>query len=284
MPMDRKDNVSLTLSFMECKTICSKKHAGLGDFTTALRSWRIWVSLAMQDILNRYRGSVLGPFWITISTAITAFSMGYLYGILFGIDRATYLPYFTTGMIAWSFISMIIIESTKILTDAKPFMENIQVPCIVYLFRLVLRNVVILAHTLPVFVIIACIYHMQVNANILLLIPSLLILCINGLLFGTLIAFVSTRYPDFVAIVTNILQVLFFVTPVMWSPDILPAKFHVFLYLNPFYYYVNLIRNPLLGLSFGLSDLYGISILTLVGVILFIPVLRKYSRRVIFWL
>lgn len=269
---------------MECRTICSKKNAGLSDLVVALLSWRIWVSLAMQDILNRYRGSVLGPFWITLSTAITAFSMGYLYGILFGIDRATYLPYFTTGMISWSFISMIINESTKILPDSKPFMENIQVPCIVYIFRLILRNVVILAHTLPVFITIAFIYQMRINANILLLIPALLVLCLNGLLFGTLIAFISTRYPDFVSIVSSILQVLFFVTPVMWSPTVLPKQFHIFLYVNPFYYYVNLIRNPLLGISFERTDLIGVGILTLFGVLLFIPVLKKYSRRVIFWL
>ena len=265
-------------------TTKQKTKLGLDHLKTSIESWRIWSSLAMQDILVRYRGSILGPFWITISTAITAYSMGFLYGILFGIDRSTYLPYFTTGMITWTFISMIINESTKILLESKPYMENIQLPCLVYIFRMVLRNLIIFAHNLPVYISVALIYHMQIDMNIFLLVPGLLLLCLNSIFYGTIIAFVSTRYPDVGSIVSSILQVLFFITPIMWSPANLPAKFHLYLALNPFYYYVTLLRNPLLGLSYTTGDLIGVGILTLVGFALFAPIVKIYSKRVIFWL
>lgn len=260
------------------------KHSGINDLVHALRSWRIWISLAMQDILTRYRGSVLGPFWITISTAITVCTMGYLYGILFGINRATYLPYFTTGIISWSFISMCIHESTKILLDSKPYMENIQIPCVVYIFRLIFRNAIILLHNLPVYIVVALFQKMPINMNLFLIFPGLFLLCLNGLFYGTMIAFISTRFPDVGSIVASILQVLFFITPIMWTPSVLPEKFHIFLAINPLYYFINLIRNPLLGLSYNIQDLAGICILTTFGLLLFLPIVRIYSRRVIFWL
>lgn len=266
------------------KAHISSHSSGFKELRSALLSWRIWTSLAMQDILVRYRGSVLGPFWITISTAITAYSMGILYGVLFHIDRSSYLPYFVTGMISWTFISMIINESTKIFIESKPYMENIQLSCVVYILRLIVRNVIVLAHNLPVYISIAFLYQIPLSLDLFLIFPGLLILCLNGLFFGTIIAMVSARFPDVGSIVSNILQVLFFITPIMWSAANLPPKFHVFLDFNPFYYFIALIRNPLIGQAFSFQEMMGILILTLSGLLLFIPVLRTYNKRVIFWL
>ena len=252
-------------------------------FLDCLRLWRIWYLLAMQDILLRYRGSVLGPFWITLSTAVTVCSMGFLYGVLFKIDRNIYLPYFTTGVIAWSFISMIITESTKILIDNKHFLENIQLPCILYIFRLIFRNVIVLLHNLPIYIIIILIYHINPATHLVLFIPALFFLCLNGVFYGTLISFISARFPDVGAVVVSILQVVFFITPITWSPNILPEKFQIFLLLNPFSYLVSLIRNPLLGIPFTLNDLIATMSLTIFGFILFYYVSNKYSKRVIFW-
>jgi len=269
---------------MNIPTYSTKNNHAVGDFKAALRSWRVWVSLGMQDILLRYRGSVLGPFWITISTAITVYSMGFLYGTLFGIDRVSYLPYFTTGMIAWNFISMIVNESSQILLESKHYMENIRLPCVVYVFRLILRNTIIFVHNLPVYLSVLLIYPVELNANILLLIPGLMLLCINGIFYGTILAFISARFPDVKTIITNILQIFFFITPIMWTPSALPSRFHLFLTLNPFVYFVNLIRNPLLGLSYAASDLIATAILTLSGMMIFALVIQTYRKRVIFWL
>lgn len=256
----------------------------LGTFTSSLRSWRIWYSLAMQDILLRYRGSVLGPFWITISTAITIYSMGFLYGVLFGMDRSTYLPYFATGMIAWTFISMIINESTKILLESKHYMENMQISCVVYVFRLIFRNVIIFGHNLLVYISILALFHLEVGSTIFLLIPGLLILSLNGIFYGTVIAFISTRFPDVGSIISSILQVFFFITPIMWMPSALPIQFNMILTLNPFVYFVDLLRKPLLGIAFDSQEIIAVALLTLFGMMLFTVVLRKYHSRIVFWL
>lgn len=269
---------------MNIPTYTSNKIHGFGDFKTSVHAWRIWFSLAIQDILLRYRGSVLGPFWITISTAVTVYSMGYLYGMLFGIDRANYLPYFTAGMITWNFISMIVSESTQIFLESKHYMENIHLPCIVYVFRLIFRNVIIFAHNLPVFLSVVYIFHMKFDANILWLIPGLAILCLNGIFYGTILAFVSARFPDVKTMISSILQIFFFITPIMWMPSALPSRFSLFLTLNPFGYFVNLIRNPMLGIAFNSQDLIATAILTLFGAISFFLVIRTYRKRVIFWL
>lgn len=260
------------------------KKLGLEDFFSAISSWRIWYALGLQDIVIRYRGSVIGPFWITISTAITVYSMGFLYGTLFGVTRTAYLPYFAAGIITWSFTSMVLGESTRILLDSKIYMENIQLPATIYIFRLLFRNVIILFHNIPVYISVALIYGINLNLNIFWLIPGLLVLFLNGVFFATLVAFVSARFPDVASIVNNILQVLFFITPIMWIPESLPPKFQLLVIANPLYYLIDLVRDPLLGNCYQMKTLIGASVVTFVGLILFTLTLRTYGKRVIFWI
>lgn len=249
----------------------------------SLKSWRIWYALAIQDVLTRYRGSTLGPFWITISTGITAITMGFLYGALFGINRTTYLPYFTTGLISWTFISLFLIESTRIFIESEAYLKNIHLPALTYIFRLIFRNIIVLAHNIPIYLVVAICYKLKMDAHILLIIPGLFFLCLNSLFFGTLVAFFSARFPDVTGIVASLLQVLFFITPIMWSPSSLPEKLRIYLFFNPFYYLVNMIRKPLLGIGYDLSDIIGILCLTILGALLFFPVLKFYNKKVVFW-
>lgn len=247
-------------------------------------SWRIWYCLGLQDILARYRGSLLGPFWITLSTAISVGSMGYLYGILLRIDRLAFLPYFTTGIIGWNFLASTLNDSTRILKESKSYLENIQVSPVVYVFRLVFRNLILFAHNLPVYLVVAAVYRIQVDVSLFWLVPALLVVCANAVFYGTAIAFLSARFPDVGSLVSNLLQMMFFLTPVMWTPANLPPAYHFVLNWNPFYYLIRLIRNPLLGISFEIQDGLGIVLLTLLGWLIFLPVIKTFSKRVIFWL
>lgn len=254
------------------------------DLFFSICSWRIWTSLAMQDIRLRYRGSTLGPFWITLSTAITVYSMGFLYGALFHIDRESYLPFFATGMIVWSFISMIVNESTRIYLESKSYMENLQIPSTVYIFRLIFRNVIVFAHNIVVYFSLLLLYPIDVGLNLLFIIPGLFILCLNGIFFGSVIGMVSTKFADFGALFLNILQVCFFITPIMWMPGNLPPRYQFILTWNPFLYFVNLLRKPLLGQSFDSSEVLALGLITVLGMLLYVWVTGKYRSRVVFWL
>src|SRR5579883_2337961 len=82
----------------------------LRDMKDGLRKWRVWMMLAYQDIKLRYRRSVLGPFWITLSMAITVYSMGFLYSHLFHTNLEQYYPFLVAGMLSWALISNVIYD------------------------------------------------------------------------------------------------------------------------------------------------------------------------------
>lgn len=254
------------------------------DFKTALLSWRVWSSLALQDIRLRYRGSILGPFWITLSTAVTVYAMGFLYGILFQIDTRTYLPYFASGVIAWTFLSMILNESTKIFLESKAYLENIQLPGILYVFKMVFRNVIILAHNLLVFFSLLLLFKIEIGWAGLNLIPGIVILSLNGIFYGAAVGFASARFPDVGAMVSSVLQIVFFLTPIMWMPSALMGRFEFFLAMNPFFHFVNLIRNPLLGIFPNGSEWLAVGAFTVLGAFLFALSVRMGRSKILFWL
>ena len=88
----------------------SQTMLALADLMEGFKKWPVWFLLACQDIKLRYRRSVLGPFWITISMAITVYTMGFLYGHLFRSELQTYYPFLVSGMLAWAVISSIVLD------------------------------------------------------------------------------------------------------------------------------------------------------------------------------
>ena len=82
-----------------------RRAAALEDVATGLRRWRLPAALARLDIRNRYRGSVLGPFWLTLSTAVMVVGLGLLYSSLFKMELAGYLPFIAVSLIVWNMIS-----------------------------------------------------------------------------------------------------------------------------------------------------------------------------------
>lgn len=240
--------------------------------------------LGNQDIKLKYRRSTIGPFWITISMAVTIFSMGFLYGHLFKVNLDDYFPYLASGVIAWSFISTLILEGSTAFIDSETYIRNQDSFMCIFMMRLLLKNGVIFLHNMLVFIPIMLIFHMPVSFKLLLIIPGLLFIAINALCWGTLVAIIGTRYRDFQPIVTSLIQVIFFLTPIMWMPSLLPEKFQWIVEYNPFNQFLNLIRAPMMNTVIDLQNLLVVLFVSVLGFLLYARFLRKYKHRIVFWL
>src|SRR5438445_11911838 len=122
------------------------------DFKDGLCQWRIWLMLAYQDIKLRYLRSILGPFWITLSMAISVYSMGFLYSHLFHSDLQSYFPFLVGGMITWALISTLITELTDVFSTSANLLKQIKLPYTLYIHRIVARNIIIFFHNILVIV------------------------------------------------------------------------------------------------------------------------------------
>src|SRR6204780_4864376 len=126
-----------------------------GDLVDGYRRRELWLHLGWQDIKQRYRRSVLGPFWITIATGTTAVAMGGLYSKLFPLQLSVHLPYVTLDLIIWNLINASILEGADVFVANEGLIKQLPTPLSVHVYRLGGGRVILFATTTPLYARIA---------------------------------------------------------------------------------------------------------------------------------
>ncbi|WP_165923278.1 ABC transporter permease [Bosea sp. BK604] len=259
------------------------RQLAIADLTASLRSTGFWMNLAWSDILQRYRGSLIGPFWLTISSGVFIFGLGPLYSTLFGLNVKTYLPFMAIGLLIWTFITGVINESCRGMLDNASIMKQIKLPRTFFIFQILARNFIILLHTLPIYVGVFWYCELSLNANMLLVFPGLLLLLANTFWIGLLLAIVCARFRDVTQIVGSVLQLSFFLTPIIWNPRTQHAPSWI-VDLNPFYALIQLARAPLMGEPLTAKVLAMACFCLLVGGGLTAWLFIRARKQIVYWI
>ena len=180
-----------------------RRQAALNDILEGLRRWELWGTMGWYDVRQHYRRSVLGPFWLTLSMAIMVGALGFLYGGLFGHSMKDYLPYLALGLIFWGFMASFMTEGCTVFTAAAPFIHQVNAPLSIYVFRLLWKNLIILAHNALVFVAVAAIFGVWPGTAGLLVLPALVLVCLAGLSISALLGLLTSRFRDIPPIVAS---------------------------------------------------------------------------------
>jgi ABC-2 type transport system permease protein len=263
---------------------------GFDDLIDGWRQRQLWGHLGWQDIKQRYRRSVLGPIWITISMAVTAIALGILYAGLFGNDLSVQLPYILVGFIVWGFISGCVVEGAEVFIANEGLIKHLPAPLSVHVYRLVWRQTLLFAHNMIVYLIMLVVFPQPLHWTVVFAIPAFLLLMVNGAWVALLFGIVTTRFRDLTPITQSIVQLMFFLTPIVWiyedllnSPNPAIAERARLAEFNPFLHFVEIIRRPLLGEDQLLRYWIVVLVITVVGWALTLFVLRRYRSRVSYW-
>lgn len=255
----------------------------IADIVEGIRLWPLWSALGWLDIRQRYRRSKIGPFWLTISMGVMIGAIGNVYGNMFKAGASNYLPHVAIGFVVWGFISGLANDGCNAFIEAHASIKQLRLPLSVYVYRVGWRNFIIFGHNFLIILVVAFIYDIKPDWTTLLALPAVATLLIDGLVAGLLLGLLSARFRDIPQIVAAIMQLFFFLTPIIWQPDSLSSRQFV-LRFNPFFYAVEIVRQPLLG---ALPPLfYWIVSLTLsfVFVIAALVMYACFRRRIPYWL
>jgi len=256
---------------------------GAEDVRGGFGAWRMWWMLARNDIARRYRRSRVGQLWLTLSMAVMIFGMGIIYASLFGTSMADYLPHLGTGLVLWGLISSIIIESCSSFTDNENIIRQVALPRFSYILRTISRNILIFLHNVIILPFVYLIFGSPINWHTLLFLPGFILVVANIAWVGYGLAIVSARFRDIPQIVQSIVQVMFFVSPVVFKPSQLRVD-HPILILNPFASMLDVMREPLLGNLPSMSSYLILLCMLVCGWALSLAFAGKYSHRVVYWL
>ncbi|MFF1613230.1 ABC transporter permease [Amycolatopsis sp. NPDC058278] len=283
------------------------------DIKAGFRARELWGHLGWQDIKQRYRRSVIGPFWITITQAVLAVGLGLLYSQLFKLPVEVFLPYISTGFIIWGFIVGCLSEGMETFIANEGLIKQLPAPLSVYMLRTVWRQTLMLAHNMIVYLAVLAIFfsalsnkysllgdgacvpnhicHPGLSWNILLAIPGFVLLALNAGWVTLLFGIISTRFRDIPQVINSLIQLLFYGTPIVWPVDqlmtggtreaaswILPI-----VKINPLYHFMQVVRAPLLGQEFSPGNWIVVGTITVVGWALALVAMRNYRARVSYW-
>jgi len=255
----------------------------LKEIWTSIFTWKIWLYIGLEDVIGRYRRTVLGPLWIVISQC--AFIVG-LYLIRRSISGGTdtnYLLYLSISIPAWNLISTFLTEGTSALLRSKGYIESYPLPLPIFVIRTVFAALVNFAHLLVVFVIIALISRAAPTLNLIAFIPGLIIVSIFGLGVSLGLAALGARFRDLGPAMVSVVGLMFVLSPVFWVPT--SEQVHsAIVQFNPLYYLLEVVREPLLASPMVLANwgiATGLSVLSLIVGSIIYKIMRP---SIVYWL
>lgn len=255
----------------------------VADVANACRKINLALALAWHDVLARYRGSVLGPFWITISMGAMVLGIGVLYARLFKVDITDFLPFVAVSIVLWGTISSIIVEGCDTFVAAGGILRQTPLPMFLFPLRATLRALINLGHNMIIVLAVLIWRHNITPLGGLLSILGFLIVLTNVTWVATLAAIISARFRDVPQIIAAGIQFSMFMTPIFWKPDQLGRR-HALLELNPFYYMFDAVRSPLLGEAMNGKTWPLLGVMAVLGWFVTFAVFAGTRRRIVHYL
>ena len=261
-----------------------KVKIGLADVCSLLKNFSIAITLGWQDIRLRYRRSKIGPFWITISTGVMISMIGIIFGQALGMKMDDYLPFLSSGLILWSFISSSISEGSSAFIESSGMIRQLAIPMSTYPARVLVRNTVILGHNVIILPLVLLVVGRPISWELFYLIPGFILVLLNVFWISIVSSVLCTRFRDMPSIVSNVLQVFFYLTPIIWNPVALtPRTANLVVGPNPFYHLLEVVRGPILGYCPALNSWIITSLSAVLGLLFAFAFFGKYKDRIAYW-
>ncbi|WP_371319252.1 ABC transporter permease [Pseudomonas gingeri] len=256
-----------------------------GDVAKSLARSQLFLMLGWQDVKQRYKRSKVGPFWLTISMGVMIATIGLVFGNIFSSPMADFLPFLTLGLILWGFIFSCVTDGCNAFISSASIIKQLPVPLPIHVFRVIWRHCAILLHNLIILPLVYLCFLKPVSFVVLLSLIGFVLMVINvswmALLFGVL----STRFRDVPQLLQSFFQVVFYLTPIIWMPHLLPARASTLLLSwNPFYHMLEVVRAPLLG-NIPSLDSWIISMgMAVVGWLVSLAAYGACRNKIAYWL
>ncbi|MFM0051922.1 ABC transporter permease [Caballeronia grimmiae] len=257
-------------------------YVAISDLRESLVRWRLWMLLGWLEIRQRYARSRIGPFWLTISTSVMVTSIGLVYGTLFGQDMHDYLPFLAVSLVFWTMFSSIVSEGALAYINSATYIRQIRTPRLVFILQVLWRNTVILGHNLIIVVALLLIFGVRDFRALPLIVPGFVLFILNATWIAMLAALVSARFRDLPQIIAALLQVAFYVTPIIYKPTSL-NRFSWIVEFNPLAYFIELVRSPLVGVFPSVLSWAVCAGVAVIGWLIALVFTGRYEKRIPYW-
>lgn len=254
----------------------------LADFSKGLGLRELWLFLGWRDVRKHYQRSLLGPFWLTLSMGFMVLGLGVLYSQIFKQPIQDYLPFLAVGFITWGLISGLIVGSCDVYSSAASSVRQVRMPLSIYVYQFVWRQIITFGHNFIIYIAVALYFGLWPGLNGLMFLPAFVLITANGFFMAMILGPLCARFRDIPMIIQSVVQIVFFMTPILWDAKQVPER-ALFLHANPFYHFIEIIRDPLLGHAASLEN-WGVCLaITLAMGFVAFHFFARYRPRIAYW-
>lgn len=198
----------------------------------------IW-ALALKEIKVRYKRSVLGFLWALLNPALMMVVLTLVFSTIMRFAIPHYAIFLLSVLLPWTFFSQSLSYAVDSIVGNADLIKKVSVPKLVFPVAAVVSNVInLLLSLIPLAILVPLLRHPFYWTWLFLPIPMLaLIIFTMGATF--FFATANVYYRDVAHIVQIILSAWFYVTPIIYSVDMLPHKYQWVFKLNPIIYVIN---------------------------------------------
>jgi ABC-type polysaccharide/polyol phosphate export permease len=254
----------------------------LKDILSGIMRWELYVELAIRESKSTYHGSILGQLWFTMGFAIFISIVGLVYTLVFEVNADTYLPFFCAGIMNWRFINNIISEGCMVFQKSKKYILGFDMPYSIFIFRSLIRVCISYLYLFFVYIVIGIIFKVEVGLSLILFLPGMLLVLLNSFWVMMILGILCLRYRDIGHVVNSITILLFFITPVFWPAKMIDKYEYLVIY-NPLYHFLEVMRDPLIGMVPNLNSFIILFVLALFGNIVTIVLFSKLKSDIPYW-
>jgi ABC-type polysaccharide/polyol phosphate export permease len=206
-----------------------------------------WLALVKMDLRARYRGSVLGIGWSLLHPIMMTAIICAVFSTIFNADIRSYAPFLMAGLTCWNFIINVSLIGSQCFFQGECYIRQHPAPLAIYPLRTMLANGFHFGMALLLVILLATWMRGFPGLSLLSLVPTVVLLLVFGWALATMFGLATVRFRDAHYLSELLFQTLFYLTPVMYEPDMLVQRGMGFLIRgNPFVPFLTLLREPLL--------------------------------------
>ena len=221
--------------------------SGINIFATELYGSRnVLKQLVAQQLILRYRRTLLGYLWTLINPLLMMSVMAVVFSTLFKADLKTFAISLFAAMIPWNFFSSVVTQSGSSFINNEGLIKKIYLPKVIFplsiTFALLIDS---LLSFLALFAIIVALGG-TLSWSLLFLPISFLLLFLFALGLGLIMSIATVFFRDLQHVILIAMQGLFFLTPILYKHDALAGKVAWLVGINPVTPFIALFRAPLI--------------------------------------
>ena len=256
----------------------------LKELIQALRQYPLWTRLAVMDIRESYRRSLIGALWILISFGMFIAVKIFIFGSFVSDDigARVFTAHVVFGFWLWLFISDCLIDGANVFVRSRNWILGTDISLGVFVFQSISRIALRFTFAFPVVVAILIMDQWVPHVLWLTSLLGVIVFFLNAVWVHIFFGILCSQYRDFGYFLQALLRVLFFLTPILYLPSQLGSRAFVMQY-NPLTHYIATVRDPIVSGVFPVFAWQIVGIITICGWGVALYALSKHGRRVAFW-